>query len=507
MDFILPNEKQRTTAPRVIGSVLAAGAVIVLLYLSSLPNYLLFHTISEMFSIVIAAGFFMVAWNSRSYQENQYLTYLGIAYLFIAFLDLFHTMAYKGMQIFPDYDYYANQVWIAARYMESITLFIIFLAVGKTKGKLSYGILFGIYSAVTAFVLISIFLTDIFPVCFIEGSGLTPFKKISEYIISVILFAAGFTLYMKRSHFETKVFRWLFWSIVLTIISELAFTFYIDNYGVSNFVGHLFKIGSFYLIYKAIIETGLVRPMDLIFTQLKTANEEKDKFFSIIAHDLKNPFGGISSMSRLLVNEWSELDDAERYDYISSIKETSEVSLSLLNNLLMWARVQTGRLTPKPQELELPILIGKSIQLHKSSAEKKNIEIKTNVPEEITVFGDWDMIDFVIRNLISNAVKFTPTGGTVQIEAEEKERTAVISISDTGVGMTGEQIGSAFTVGESRSSRGTDGEEGTGLGLILCKEFVERNSGELIVESTPGRGSTFRIILPATNLFKKTKKG
>jgi signal transduction histidine kinase len=507
MDFIISDEKQRTTAPRVIGSVLAAGAVIVLLYLSSLPNYLLFHTISEMFSIVIAAGFFMVAWNSRPYQENKYLTYLGIAYLFIALLDLFHTLTYKGINLFPGNNDYATRLWIAARYVESVTLFIIFLSVGRRKGTMRYGTVFFIYAAVTLSIFISIFAVDVFPICFRQGTGLTPFKIASEYIISSILVVTGVVLYWKRPLFESKVFRWLFWSIALTAASELAFTFYIDVYGISNFVGHLFKIGSFYLIYKAIIETGLVRPMDLIFTRLKTANEEKDKFFSIIAHDLKNPFGGISSMSRLLVNEWSELDDAERYDYISSIKETSEVSLSLLNNLLMWARVQTGRLTPKPQELELSILIGKSIQLHKSSAEKKNIDIKTNVPEEIIVFGDWDMIDFVIRNLISNAVKFTPAGGTVQIEAGEKDRTAVISISDTGVGMTADQIGSAFTVGESRSSKGTANEEGTGLGLILCKEFVERNNGELIVESTPGRGSTFRIILPATNLFKKSKKG
>ncbi len=241
------------------------------LYLTSLYSYLLFHSLAEIFSIIIACGIFMIAWNSRRFLDNHYLLFIGIAYLFVGGLDLLHTLAYKGMGVFSGYD--ANlptQLWIAARYLQSISLLLAPLWIGR---KLKINSMLLAYGAVIALLLLALFPWQIFPDCFMEGRGLTPFKKISEYIISLILMTAIILLIQRRKEFDDIVFQLLNWSILTTIAAELAFTFYVSVYGLSNLVGHLFKVVSFYLIYKALIETGLVRPYDLLFRNLKKSEE------------------------------------------------------------------------------------------------------------------------------------------------------------------------------------------------------------------------------------------
>jgi PAS domain S-box-containing protein len=246
-------------------------SILLALYLISLYQYLLFHSIAELFSVAVAFTVFMIAWNSRRTIDNNYLLFIGIAYLFVGALDMVHTLAYKGMGVFRGYDSnLPTQVWIVTRYLESFSLFIapFFL---KRKLRINY-VFFG-YALATSFLLISIFYWNIFPVCFVEGVGVTLFKKISEYVISLILLASIALLLKNRRGFDKNVLQWLVWSITLTIASELAFTFYIHAYGFYNLVGHYFKIVSFYLIYKAIIETGLTRPYNLLFRNLKQSEE------------------------------------------------------------------------------------------------------------------------------------------------------------------------------------------------------------------------------------------
>ena len=248
--------------PILLGLLIAFG-----LHMTSLYNYLLFHSLAEIFSIIIGCGIFMVAWNSRQFLDNNYLLFIGIAYLFVAGIDLTHMFAYKGMNIFKGYETnLPTQLWIAARYIESLSLLIAPIFLGR-RLKI-HSILLG-YGMAFSLLLLSIFYWKIFPICFIEGVGLTPFKKISEYIISLILLASIVLLFGNRKKVDKSVLQYVIWSVILTIVSELAFTFYIHAYGFSNLVGHFFKIASFYLIYKAIIETGLVKPYDLLFRNLK----------------------------------------------------------------------------------------------------------------------------------------------------------------------------------------------------------------------------------------------
>ncbi len=260
----------------------AAMALIVLagLYAGSLYNYLLFHSLAEIFSIIIACGIFMVAWNCRRFLDNQYLLFLGIAYLFIGALDLAHTFSYKGMQVLVDFDANApTQLWIAARYMESLTLLAAPL---MFRRRIQPGYCLLGYGVVASFLLLSIFYWRNFPDCFlIDGGGLTPFKKASEYAISGILVASGASIIRCRRRFDPVVLRWMLVSIVLTILSELAFTTYVSVYGAANMLGHYFKIASFYCVYKAIIETGLAKPYELLFRDL---SHSKERYRSLFLH-------------------------------------------------------------------------------------------------------------------------------------------------------------------------------------------------------------------------------
>lgn len=244
--------------------------VLVGLSLTSFYSYVLFHSLAEVFSIVVAGTIFSLTWYSRRWLDNHAILLLGISSLFVGGVDLIHTLAYKGMGVFPgDNANLATQLWIAARSLQSVAFLLAPLYVTR-RFKPHAGVL--VCGVATAFLLGSIF-WGVFPDCYVEGVGLTPFKKVSEYVISLVLAASLVFLVRKRGAFEQDVLRWLVLSIALTIGGELAFTAYVSVYGLSNLVGHLFKILAFYLLYKAIVETGLARPYDLLFRELKQSEE------------------------------------------------------------------------------------------------------------------------------------------------------------------------------------------------------------------------------------------
>lgn len=248
-------------------------AILVLggLYLASRWNYLLFHSLVEIFSIAVAGALFSVAWTSRRYGHNPYLLFIGIAYLFVGGIDLLHTLSYKGMTIFRDYDYYAVQLWIGARYLESISLLFAFLFGFRDRLFRPERVLTG-YAIATGLLIASIFVWRTFPECFIDGVGLTSFKKNSEYVICAILLLDIGLLFQYRTRFGDYIFRLLLWSLACTIASELAFTYFVDHYGFFNLVGHYFKLFSFWLIYRATVETSIEQPYQMIFHDLNQAN-------------------------------------------------------------------------------------------------------------------------------------------------------------------------------------------------------------------------------------------
>ncbi len=230
--------------------------------------------------------------------------------------------------------------------------------------------------------------------------------------------------------------------------------------------------------------------------QLRNLNSEKDKFFSIIAHDLKSPFNSIVGFSDLLVEkiDAGAFKDAKRYATI--ILNSSERAVELLSNLMDWSRSQTGRMEFTPEPVEMTSFISEIIQFYHSIATQKSIHIGQNFKSEINIFADKAMVGTVMRNLISNAIKFTNNGGKITVSAEEKQHEVVISVKDNGVGISGDVASKLFRIDENITTRGTNNEKGTGLGLILCKEFIEKHGGRIWVESEPGQGSAFSFSLP-----------
>ncbi|MGE5493346.1 MAG: MASE3 domain-containing protein [Actinomycetota bacterium] len=258
-----------------VGEAVTFAGLLGLVMLTTHYNYLLFHTAAELFSVFIAVTVFIIVLNTWERIRNQYLLFVGIGYLFIGFLDALHTLSFKGMPIFTDYDYYAPQFWIAARYMEAITMLLAFGFLG-TRRRVNPPLIAAAFAVVTAAVVVSILFLKIFPVCFVPGQGLTPFKVNSEYVICALLLVSIVLLYQRRRLLDARLYRLIQWSLVFTIATELCFTLYVTD-AMNDFfneVGHLFKIGTFFMIYKAIVVTALRDPVHLLFRELKD-NEER----------------------------------------------------------------------------------------------------------------------------------------------------------------------------------------------------------------------------------------
>jgi two-component system, sensor histidine kinase and response regulator len=225
---------------------------------------------------------------------------------------------------------------------------------------------------------------------------------------------------------------------------------------------------------------------------LQAMNEEKDKFFSIIAHDLRSPLSAFISVTQILTEEIQTMNIEEIKKFTMSMKISATNIYTLLENLLDWSRLRQEGLDFVPEKLNLKEKVSDCIDVLSESASKKNIHITISIPGEIEISADNHMFDTIVRNLVSNAIKFTPAGGSISVTAESgSDHTTEIRIIDTGIGMTPELKKKLFHLNEKTSRKGTEGEPSTGLGLLLCKEFIEKHGGKIWVESEIGKGSTF----------------
>jgi len=242
----------------------------------------------------------------------------------------------------------------------------------------------------------------------------------------------------------------------------------------------------------------------LRFTQeLEEINLAKDKFFSIIAHDLKGPFNSILGFADILNTEYDEYSDEERKHFIRNIVSSAQNSYRLLENLLEWSRAQTNRIEFRPEILELSYVINECIRLVRGQAEAKDIHLFSAVEFNTRVMADENMVKTVVRNLLSNSIKFSRRRGNVRVmernitHPQTREKMIEITVKDDGVGMSQSILEQLFKIDQMVKTPGTDNEKGTGLGLILCRELIKRNGGEIWAESEQGKGSTIHFTLPA----------
>ncbi|MCF8261818.1 MAG: nuclear transport factor 2 family protein [Melioribacteraceae bacterium] len=230
--------------------------------------------------------------------------------------------------------------------------------------------------------------------------------------------------------------------------------------------------------------------------ELRIANAEKDKLMSIVAHDLRSPFNAILGYSQILNEELAQSGKEEWAEYAENLDKTARDTYSLLENLLSWSRSHISGYEPAKEIVDFPQIAKITIDLASQLAQRKNIKIENRLPDKLSLNCDPFMIRTVLRNLLSNAIKFTEPGGKVILESEQVENGGVVfTISDDGVGIPEEKLDTLFVIDAKKSSKGTLGEEGTGLGLSLCNEFVSKHGGGIWVESTVGKGSTFKFSL------------
>lgn len=231
--------------------------------------------------------------------------------------------------------------------------------------------------------------------------------------------------------------------------------------------------------------------------ELIESNAIKDKFLSIISHDLRSPIGSIHSLTQMLSQTINDISQEELTRFVTTINSTIGATYNLINNMLVWAQNHRTELEFKPEEVRVLDVIDNAINLEQIEAEKKEIEIVKNINENLSLFADYNMLNTVIRNLFFNAIKFTPRGGRIEIGITQySENFAIFNIKDNGIGISKEKQELIFHEKQFISTKGTENEKGTGLGLILCKEFVEKNGGEIWLESERGLGSTFFFTVP-----------
>jgi signal transduction histidine kinase len=231
--------------------------------------------------------------------------------------------------------------------------------------------------------------------------------------------------------------------------------------------------------------------------QLQKSIAEKDKFFSIIAHDLRSPFNSFLGLTQMISEELNSLSQTEIQHIADNLKKSAGNLYTLLENLLEWSKMQRGQMDFNPVRFNLSHKIVNCTETVFGQANIKNIVITTDIPEKLELVADGHMFDTIIRNLVSNAIKFTPTGGKVIISADKKNDQSVeINVIDSGIGIPDEMKSKLFSVSEKTSRKGTNGEPSTGLGLLLCKEFIEKHKGKIRVASEQGKGSTFTITIP-----------
>ncbi|TGL60071.1 sensor histidine kinase [Leptospira ognonensis] len=233
-----------------------------------------------------------------------------------------------------------------------------------------------------------------------------------------------------------------------------------------------------------------------ISENLKVANKTKDKFFSIIAHDLRGPFSSIYSFSELIENEISKMSQSKILEYIRLMKTSAKNTLLLLENLLDWANTQSGQIVYSPSKFILNDTLNSILELMSPVALNKSITLQTKMEEQFEVFLDKKMMETILRNLIANAIKFTPTDGQIEIQIFKNENELSLIISDSGIGFPQEVLETLLEEERQTSTSGTQGESGSGLGLVLVKEFVRKNAGTIRIESEVGRGTKVRLAFP-----------
>lgn len=482
--------------------------VILLMYISQI-NFLLFHTFSELISVIISCCIVIIAVNTYKISKDSYFTFIAIAFCFANLFSLIHALTYKGMNIIPGYDHNLSaQLWIISRYTESISIFISFMLLKGRTLKVKPTII--VYALITSVLFLIVSQRGIFPACFVEGTGLTKFKMGSEIIISSIYLACIILTYKNRNFFYPRIFKFLTMSLVFSFFSEISLISYTSLYGFSNRVGHIFLIFSTWFLYKAAVVTTIKKPFNILFKELNLAkkqaefaNQAKSDFIASLSHELRSPLNAIIGFSDILLTDNYQQLSVKQEKYLNNIALGGKHLLTLVNDLLDISKIEAGKMEFIYEDFKSNIVINDIVTGLKSLAIKKNISIKTKLTG-VSINADIKRFKQIIYNLLSNAIKYTGEGGKIIINSGVNEDQLVVSIEDTGIGISKEDYDKIFTQFKQIDSSYTRNQEGSGLGLSLTKKLIELQGGSIYFESELNKGSRFWFVLPNAKLIKSS---
>jgi len=490
----------RTRQEVPLGILALAG-----LYLTSTHSYLLFHSIAELFSIIVAGVIFIIAWNARRLYDNAFLLFVGIAFFFVGAIDLLHVLAYQGMGVFQSAD--ANlptQLWIAGRGLEAVSLLIAPALLGR---RLRPRLIFLSFALVTGLLLASIVSWHNFPTCYVNGLGLTPFKIGAEYLISTVLVVALLLLWTRRAAFDPLALRYLAAGVALTVASEVAFTQYVGVYDVANLIGHLLKIAAVYCFYKAIVQTTMTRPFDLLFRELKQREQElrdahqmQEQMTHFIVHDLRSPLTSVLAGIDALCGAKDGALSATQRQLVEAAKASASWVLTLADSLLDSSRLESGKMPLQVRSLDAKELVVSSWMHVATWAELGDIRLEVDSDGDgLRVAADRDVTMRILVNLFSNAIKHNPPDSSITVRvATSQDGFVAFSVTDQGPGIAPEWADKVFEKFGHIEARQA-GAPGVGLGLHFCRLAVEAQGGRIDLNSGPGVGTTVTFTLPAAS--------
>lgn len=302
---------------------------------------------------------------------------------------------------------------------------------------------------------------------------------------------------IQRTQLEARTIMQIASLVIFLLISLAAWAFY-RKHRFTRMVNRLLKEEKSKVQHQNRELHHINAQLNISQEELRNLNATKDKLFSIISHDLKAPLNSLMGFIDVLKQDFKTFNHDEVNHFATQMERSVESVQMLLNNLLQWSANQSGKLRFEPEKIEVQKIVEENAQLAQEQARNKGIRIETKI-DAINFMADYNMISLVVRNLLNNAIKFTPFGGTVTVSAENKDKGIRIAVSDTGIGMTQEQIDRLFKEKTHFSNQGTNREKGFGLGLILAREFVLRHGGEISVDSKQGKGTSFTVYLPQSS--------
>ena len=495
---------QKWLTPLVVISIM-----VMVVALARLHNYLLFHWLVEFFSIVVAFGVFTVFWNSRHFLDNGCFLFIGIGYLFVGLLDLLHALAFEGMTVFDGGANLATQLWLAGRAVQAGS----FLAAPLfLRNRFDARLILAIYTAIVALLLTSIFYWKIFPACYVDGVGLTSFKIRGEYVVCLVMLAGLALLYQRRDLLDNRVFRLLSVTIVLTIASEVAFTYYKDVTGMANLVGHCLKMVASYAMYVAFVEVGLTHPYSVLFRNMRESEQRLREMNETLEERIAERTQVAEQRAtqlRALASELALTEQRERrrlakilHDHLQQILVAAKLKVGLLKKRIE-IEDQRARLQRVDELLDESIGVSRSLTVELSPPvlydagftaalewltrhmqEKHGFSVRVEVETDLEPAGE-DLRVFLfdaVRELLFNVVKH---GGTSEASLQVGVANAgdfQVIVADEGVGMVPQDDEPGF--------------QESGFGLFSIRERLGLLGGRMQIDSSVNLGTRIILTIP-----------